>query len=126
MKRVLRALPGRFAVARLAPEATWPLWAQDSRELLCLTRTVDETSIVCDEVLVPDGVRCERGFVAFVVHGPIDFAVTGLLADLAAPLAEAGISLFAISTFDTDYLLVREHDAARAIASWQASGSEID
>jgi hypothetical protein len=68
------------------------------------------------------GVRCESGFVAIEVAGPLDFALTGILASLAAPLADAGISIFAISTFDTDYVLVREADLARARRALEAAG----
>ncbi len=80
-----------------------------------LTRTGEELSVVCAENLVPVDVQAERGWRALRVAGVIDFSVGGVLATLAVPLAEAGISVFAISTYNTDYLLVKEHDLGRAI-----------
>ncbi len=89
---------------------------------LHLSRTAGELSIVCPAALVPPGVRAEAPWQAIAVRGPLDFALTGVLASLAVPLADAGISLFAVSTFDTDYLLVRSTDASRARALLIAAG----
>ena len=119
---VVRPVPGCFAVARLAHDSAWPHWAGDSIGLLSISRTSAETSVVCEERLIPEGISKESGFVAFVVDGPIDFAATGVLATLAVPLASASISIFAVSTFDTDYVLVRATDAASARAAWRAAG----
>lgn len=109
---------GRFAVARLAADAPIPSWAGAALatppSLASVTRTADELSIVCDDAAVPDDVRAERDFAAFRVAGTIDFSVVGLLATLTRALADAGVSVFAISTFDTDYLLVRTRDLPRA------------
>ena len=112
----LTLLPDRLAVCRLAPDAALPPWLDWSGGLISLTRTSDELSIVCAEERVPDTVQAERGWRALKVLGPLDFALTGILAGLAAPLAEAGISLFALSTYDTDYVLVRAADLERALA----------
>ncbi|MDB4964783.1 MAG: hypothetical protein JWN44_472 [Myxococcales bacterium] len=112
----LRALDGLYAVARLAADAPLPAWATTGA-LSSITRTADELSIVCADAALPDGIAAERGFVAFRVAGTIDFAVTGVLSSLTAPLAAAGVSVFALSTFDTDYLLVRAADRARAVAA---------
>ena len=90
-----------------------PEWAHSG--FFSMTRTPDELSIVCNEEIVPDGVACEKGWHCLQVKGPLDFALTGILASLAAPLAEAGISIFAISTYDTDYFLVKELDRAIAV-----------
>jgi hypothetical protein len=120
-KLMLRAVAGSFGVARLAADAPLPPWADAGATdatagatLVSITRTADELSIVCTDAAIPDGVRAERGFVAWRVAGTIDFAVTGVLAALTAPLAAAGVSVFALSTFDTDYVLVRAADRARA------------
>ncbi len=110
----LSVLDDRLAVCRLAPEAALPDWLTWSGGLTAVCRTAEELSLVCRDDEVPEGVRAERGWRAFKVEGPLDFALTGILAGLAAPLAEAGISVFAISTFDTDYLLVRAADLERA------------
>jgi hypothetical protein len=115
----LARVPGRFAVARLAPDAPIPAWAT-SGSLTSITRTADELSIVCDDEAVPNGVYAMRDFAALRVLGIIDFAVVGVLASLTRVLAEAAVSVFAFSTFDTDYLLVRTGDldrAKKAIAS---------
>jgi hypothetical protein len=115
----LARVPGRFAVARLAPDAPIPAWAT-SGSLTSITRTADELSIVCDDEAVPNGVYAMRDFAALRVLGIIDFAVVGVLASLTRVLAEAAVSVFVFSTFDTDYLLVRTGDldrAKKAIAS---------
>jgi hypothetical protein len=87
-----------------------------------VTRTDGELSIVCDEGSVPPSCpRVETGWRALRLAGPIDLGETGVMASLAQPLAAEGIALFAISTFDTDYLLVRESDVERALAALDSS-----
>lgn len=124
----LLALPGSYAVCRLDPAARFPAWAgaAPGDELWSATRTAAELSVVCPDRRVPDGIRAERGFRAFAVAGPLDFSAIGILAALTQPLAAASISLIAISTFDTDYLLVRDADRPRAIAAWRAAGHQVD
>lgn len=115
----LRLLPGRFAVCRLDPGAPLPAWVlHEDAGVWSMTRTPDELSIVCDEDAVPPSVsRVEPGWRALQVAGPIPFDETGVLAGLATPLAEAGIPLFALSTYDTDVVLVRAADLERALAA---------
>jgi hypothetical protein len=111
-------LSGRFAVCRLGADAAIPadlLQAQPG--FLSITRTADELSIVCEEALVPAGAKVQLGWRAFKVEGPLDFSLTGIMATLATPLAVAKISLFAVATFDTDYLLVQERDLEAAVAA---------
>ena len=108
----LARVPGRFAVARLGPDAPIPSWATGA--LTSITRTADELSIVCDDEAVPNGVYAMRDFAAVRVLGTIDFGVVGLLASLTRALADAAVSVFVCSTFDTDYLLVRTSDFLRA------------
>jgi hypothetical protein len=91
-----------------------------------VTRTPDELSVVADEAAVPAGVRAERGWRALQVAGPLDFNLTGILASLAYPLARAGISLFAVSTFDTDYVLIKEDKLHDALAALQAAGHTLE
>lgn len=117
----LAHLTGTFSVCRLGPSDSVPEWAESSN-LLSITRTASELSIVCDQEAVPGEVQAERGWAALVVEGPLDFALVGILADLSAALAEAGVSLFAISTFDTDYLLVPETSLDRATSALRARG----
>lgn len=114
--RTITIHPDRLAVCRLAPDAPLPAWLFHAEShFLSLTRTLDETSIVCPEDDLPPSVtQAERGWRALELEGPIPFDETGVLVGLASPLAAARIPLFALSTFDTDYLLVRERDLARA------------
>ena len=104
----LQWIPGRFAVCRLDPSATIPTWAQGSGPLLSITRSENELSIVADQELVPVEIKSERNWAAMRIQGQLDFALIGILAKLTSALAEAKISCFAISTYDTDYILVKE------------------
>lgn len=115
--RALRLLPGRYAVCRLAPDAPLPAWVfHTEAAVYSLTRTPDELSVVCAEDDVPPSVeRCERGWRMLLVKGPIAFEEIGVLAALVTPLAEAQVSVFAISTYDTDALMVRESQLDRAL-----------
>jgi hypothetical protein len=113
-----------FAICRLASDAPIPTWATAS-DLFSVTRTADELSVVCPQEAVPEGVRCERGWQCLRVVGTMPFSVVGVLASLTAPLAEAGISLFAISTFDTDYLLVKAADLESAVDVLRRRGHTI-
>lgn len=118
--RNLTWLPGAYAICRLEP--TSPVPEADPSGFFSLTRTETEVSIVCREEDAPPGARTEMGWKAFRVDGPIPFSVTGLLASIAAPLSDAGISLFAVATFDTDYALIRGADAARAKRALEGAG----
>ena len=119
----LTLLPDRLAVCRLEQDAPLPVWAVGA--VTSITRTPDELSVVCPEDTVPGGIRAECGFRCLTVAGPLDFALTGVLASLASPLAAAGVSIFVVSTFDTDLLLVRETLLARALAALRDSGHRV-
>jgi hypothetical protein len=122
---LLDVLDGQYAVCRLAPDEAVPGWAWTG-PLVSVTRTQTELSIVCAGSAVPDGVeRVERGFRALGVVGPLAFDVVGVMARLAAPLADAGISILALATYDTDYLLVRAADLQRAVAALRAAGHAV-
>jgi hypothetical protein len=116
----LSLLPETLAVCRLAPDAPRPDWATGG--FLSVTRTSEELSIVCAEQNVPPSVRCEKGWRCLKVAGPLDLSLIGILAALAVPLAEARIALFAVSTYDTDYLLVKEADVERAVEVLRRAG----
>jgi hypothetical protein len=120
---VLKALPGRLAVCRLAAEAPFPAWAVGA--VTSVTRTPDELSVVCAEEAVPADVRAERGFGCLAVVGRLDFALTGVIASLAAPMAEAGVSVFVVSTFETDLVLVREQSLPQAAKALRAAGHRL-
>jgi GNAT superfamily N-acetyltransferase len=120
----LAVLDGVFAVCRLGADVPIPTWAT-AGGLFSVSRTADELSVVCRQEAVPDGVRCERGWRCLRVAGTIPFTAVGVLAALTAPLADAEVSVFAISTFDTDYLLVKERDLAAAVAALHRRGYSV-
>jgi uncharacterized protein len=120
----LTLLPGRFAVCRLGPGDDVPEWA-DAPPLSSVTRTGDELSIVCPEAGVPGGVQAERGWRAFKLEGPVPFATIGVISGLTKPLAEAGLSVFVLSTFDTDYLLLKEPNLPRASQILARAGFQV-
>jgi hypothetical protein len=91
-----------------------------------MTRTPDEISIVCDQSVVPERVRCERNWRCLKLAGPIPFSTVGVLASVVSPLADASISVFAISTFDTDYLMVKERDVEKAVEALRQAGHKIE
>ncbi len=120
----LTLLLERFAISRLAADAPIPEWATEG-PFFSLTRTGDELSVVTELSRVPVGVRSQPGWRVLKVHGPFVLSEIGVLASLAAPLAEAKITLFAVSTFDTDYLLVASETLPAAIAALERAGHTI-
>jgi hypothetical protein len=120
----LEVLADQFAVCRFAPQ-TAIADLVPSAGFFALTRTADELSLVVSESALGTGWQAERGWCALKVLGPLDFSLVGVLAALAAPLAEAGISIFAISTYDTDYLLVKKDKLAAAVAALATAGFVI-
>jgi hypothetical protein len=119
-------LPDLIGVCRLDPKTPLPTWATaDSSALVSVTRTASELSIVCAQENVPQGVRSERDWRCLMVKGPLDFGLTGVLSALLTPLAEAGVSVFALSTFDTDYLLVRAAQLDLAVETLSAAGHPV-
>jgi hypothetical protein len=124
-KLALDLLAGPHAICRLGPDQPVPVWAWHG-PIASVTRTPDELSIICAEAAVPEHVEhVERGWRALRVAGPLDFGMVGVMARLTAPLAEAGVSILALATFDTDYLLVREPDLAQAVAALRAAGHQV-
>lgn len=110
----LSIVPDTYAICRLDINDPVPDWAM-SGNFVSITRTTDELSIVCRDHNVPGSATCDRGWRVFKVEGPLDLSLTGVLASLAGPLAEAQINLFVVSTYDTDYLLVKEANLRRAV-----------
>ena len=119
----LELLPGQLAICRLDPGDPVPSWAQG--DLVAVVRTGEELSVVCDADAMPDGLDCSRGWRALRVTGTMDLSLTGVLARLLAPLADAEVAIFAISRFDTDYVLVREERLEQARAALVAAGHTI-
>jgi uncharacterized protein len=120
----LSLLPKRFAISRLAADKPIPAWATQG-PFFSVTRTGDELSVVTELSQVPMGVLSQPGWRVLKVHGPFVLSEIGVLAALAMPLAEAKISLFAVSTFDTDYLLVASESLLAAIAALERAGHTI-
>jgi GNAT superfamily N-acetyltransferase len=117
-------LDGIFAVCRLSPDAPLPTWVACG-PVTSITRTADELSVVCRQDVVPESVRCERGWRCLRVAGTLDFSLVGVLASLLGPLANAGVSVFVLSTFDTDYLLVKEDKLEKAIEVLSQAGQRV-
>jgi len=117
-------LPERLAICRLFPDEPIPKFLARAR-FWSITRTNDELSIVLPEEIVPADWKAETGWRCLKVLGPLDFGLTGILASIAVPLSDAGISIFALSTYDTDYLLVRENDLEKAKQVLLASGHVV-
>ena len=120
----LDLVPGSYAICRLTPGEPLPPWAVQGA-FFSVTRTPAELSIVCDAGAVPSGAVAEGPWSILAVEGPLDLNVTGVLAGLATPLAGAGISIFAISTYDTDYVRVRSHDIERAVRALREAGHNV-
>lgn len=122
----LRLDPVPLTICRLTPLDPLPAWAlATSSPFISLTRTAGELSVVCPAGLVPADVQQEPGWCALVLAGPLDFALTGVLASVLDPLAQAGISIFALSTYDTDHVLVRSSQLEAAIQALVAAGHTV-
>jgi len=119
----LQILADTYAVSRLSPDAPVPEWAQG--ELVALTRTPDELSVVSPAESVPASVKSERSWRALRATGSLDFSLVGIFAALSGVLARADIPIFALSTFDTDYLLVGDRDLERAVRALEVAGHRV-
>ena len=120
----LAVLPDRLAIHRLAADDPIPSWASNGG-FVSITRTHDELSVVCDEHAAPDGVARQPGWRCLQVLGPLDLSLVGVLASLIEPLAAAQLSVFAVSTYDTDYLLVRDDALDQVVSTLRAAGHVI-
>ena len=120
----LTLLEGAFAVCRLDPGDEAPGLA-GSGPLAAVVRTPEELCVVCAEEDAPQEARVEAGWRAFKLEGPVPFSAVGVISSMTAPLAESGIGVFVLSTFDTDYLLVKEAQLARACKALANAGYEV-
>ena len=120
----LVVLQRNYGICKFGAKALVPAWV-DGGDFWSVSRTPEELSIVCEERLIPAGVHSEGGFSCLKVIGPFEFSVVGVIASLTTVLAASGISLFVISTFDTDYLLVREVSLPDAIDALRESGHVV-
>ena len=119
-----RVLADKLAVCQLPAGSPIPEWAFGAG-FFCITQTAEELSIVCEESRVPSNVRIERGWVGLKLEGPFPFAMTGVLASFLQPLADASIPIFAVATFDTDYVLMKREQLEAAIAALTSAGHEL-
>jgi uncharacterized protein len=120
----LSLLSETFAICRLAPDAAVPEWATQG-QFFSITRTIDELSVIAEMALVPQRLRTAVSWRVMKVHGPFEFAEVGVLASLVEPLAAASVSVFTISTFDTDYLLVQSSQLRDAVAGLRSAAHTV-
>ena len=120
----MKLLSEKYGVCRLDKKDLIPAWAQKG-EFFSITRTLDELSIVCVENNIPSDIKCEKDWRILKIEGPLDFALLGILASISTILAQKGISIFAISTYDTDYILVKESEIDNAIEALVNENYEI-
>jgi hypothetical protein len=120
----LSLLPGRYAVLRLDAGTEIPAWALTGA-LVSVTRTLEEVSVVCDETQAPPSIPGEGGWRVLKLHGPFPLDAVGVLASVAGPLADAGISIFVVSTYDTDYVLVKDASVERALSVLAGRGLNV-
>ena len=126
MKKLsLLLLPHKYAACQFHPDKHIPYWALIG-DFVSLTRTHTELSIVCQQDNVPDDIKAERGWRCLQVQGAFDFSVAGVQASLTIPLAEADISVLAIATYATTYLLIKEEDVERASQVLKQAGHYIE
>jgi hypothetical protein len=121
----LEVLPDTLAICRLPPAAAVPAWAAGEAAFLTISRTPEELSITAVQRVVPAGTRCERDYRALRVRGTLPPDLVGILLSIAEPLARAGLAIFAISTYDTDYVLVKARDLPAALEALRAAGHEV-
>lgn len=121
MSLTLHVIEGDYAIARLAPDAPFPSWLP-AHGFCSITRSADELSLVCLQHAVPADVHSDGGWRMFSLVGPFPFDMTGILLKVLAPLATAEIGIFALSTFDTDHVLVKAAHLEAAIAALRADG----
>ena len=119
----LDVLPGSLAICRLDSRAPIPEWITGG--FTSITRTGNELSVVCEDRAVPQTVTAQRNYRGLTVRGPLDFSLVGIVAELSRVLAAASISIFVVSTYDTDYLLVRAADLEHASATLRDAGHTV-
>jgi hypothetical protein len=119
-----RLLPGPYAIVRLAPDAAVPTWAPKG-EFTSITRTADELSIVCPSENLRADVNSPHRWICLKLEGPFPFSQTGVLLSFIEPLSKNGVPIFAISTYDTDYVLIQEEFLEQALNKLQQAGHEL-
>lgn len=120
----LKLLKDKYGVCELDRMAPIPKWVEAS-DFFSLTKTMEELSIVCLEKDIPSDIKCERDWRILKVEGPLDFALVGILSSISTILAKKSISIFAISTYDTDYILIKAKDINNAIQALRNENYEV-
>lgn len=120
----LALLPERLAIGKLPAKSPCPDWAMEAG-FCTVTRTAEELSVVCPEERIPDSIGCDRGWRALKIEGPLDLSDIGIVLSLAEPLAANGIAIFVVSTYETDYTLVRESQLEAALKALGEQGHTI-
>ena len=122
--QTLYLLPGLFAICRLKTGSALPHWLQ-ADHFFSITSTPEELSLVCIAWPVPSDIQADKDWRCFKLQGPFEFSLTGILNSITIPLADAGIGIFAVSTYDTDYVLVKEHDLQTALSVLTEAGHTL-
>ncbi|WP_461206322.1 ACT domain-containing protein [Clostridium sp. DL1XJH146] len=120
----MKLLEAKYGVARLDKSELIPEWAKDS-EFYSITKTADELSVVCTENSIPSDVKCEKNWRVLKIEGPLDFSLIGILSSISTILAQKGISIFAIFTYDTDYILVKDEEIDNTIGALSDERYEV-
>lgn len=120
----MELMKGLYGVCRLNSDEVLPEWAFQG-SFYSITKTSDELSVVCSQENIPKGIMCERDWRILRIIGPLDFSLIGILSSISTILAKKGISIFAVSTYDTDYILVKDKDTGYAIEALSAQKYEI-
>ena len=123
-KLKFRRLPNLYTVVRLAPNAPVPDWTTKG-EFTSVTRTSDELSVVCPSANLPAEVHSPHRWTCLKLEGPFPFSQTGVLLSFIEPLSDNGVPIFAVSTYDTDYVLIQEEFVERAMGTLQKAGHEL-
>ena len=116
-------LDEELTICRLPSGDPLPQWM--AGPFISITRTIKELSVVCAAVSVPAHVTSDRGWRGLRLEGPFSFSIVGIMSSLSTTLAEAEVPIFVISTYDTDYILVKDEDLARAVVALEAAGHDI-
>jgi hypothetical protein len=117
-------LSGPYAIVRVAPDSPVPDWATNG-EFMSVTRTAEELSVVCASSNLPADVHSPHRWTCLKLEGPFPFSQTGVLLSFIEPLSDNGVPIFAISTYDTDYVLIQEEFVERAMGALQKAGHEL-
>lgn len=121
--RTLTLLPGRYAICRLSPDDAIPAWALAPSDFVSITRSRDELSVICPAGAVPAAVTGQAGWHCLRIDGSTSLDEPGVLVSAAGPLAAAGLSVFAVASYDTDHLLVT--DLRGAVRALRAAGHRV-